>query len=137
MTIDDKLALFYKVSKDQRLSAPKDSLVDGDAVFIDELNRGGLTYPSTELYKLTSLAALFFFKTPEKLCRVRFINIVMDCLCIFEIDIYVKTDNLTRLCNILMKRFSLNNVQNTVHLGNKKKEKNAQRKAAKLQSGKK
>ena len=140
-THDDKLALFYVAgyiaSKDQRLSASKDSLVDGDSEFIDELNRGGLSYPSTELYKLTSLAALFFFKTPEKLCRVRFINIVMDFLCIFEIDIYVKKDNLTRLCNILMKRFSLNNVQNTVHLGKKKKEKNAQRKAAKLQSGKK
>lgn len=96
--------------------------------FVDTLNRGGLHYPSISLFKLLLLAYVFFTKTPERLCRNRFVKILQTFPAIFHMDITLDKGAAMRITNVFMKRYACNNTAD-----NKGQDK---RKVAKLTSKK-
>ena len=129
VTHDEKLSLFYVAgyvaSKCSEFQGSEDDFDTDVTVYLQTLDRGKLTYPSSIFFNFTLLAFLFFTKSPEKFCRTRFVSILKQFPNIFYLDITVKNIPLLALSNIFMKRFCKN------HGG---KDTGAKRKIAKLSS---
>ena len=139
---DDKMGLFYVAGflafKNPDLAGSRDySADDVCRHFLDDMNRGKLSYPREELFQMVLYGFLFFTHTKETLCRTRFVQILEGFPSHFSIDIFLKKDTLRRLANILFKKFCLNTADLIVaQKKNKKSDKvtKAQRTTAKLSS---
>jgi len=87
--------------------------------FLQEMDRGKLSYPCEELFILIKLAFLFFTKTDEKLCRKKLIRILLEFPSFFFLDIFMCEKACSRIANIFFKRFS-SNIGQEVYLSCKK-----------------
>ena len=108
---EEKLVLFYLggyiASKHPSLCGDKtDPHFDEVKSYVDVLDRDGLHYPSAGLFELILLAFVFFTKSPNKLCRNRLVDLLLDFPGTFNIDITIEKPALVRLSNILFKRFA-------------------------------
>ena len=124
LILDDLPSDIEKLSQDERLNLfyiagyaafrnpefrgnPSDDDFGADSAFLDETNRGGLSYPSKALFEIVMLGYIFFLNTPVKLCRSRFVTIVLGFPAMFHVDImFIKKDPIVRIANILMKKYS-------------------------------
>ena len=113
---DDSLNLMYMASyvafKHPRLRGNKEDFDDNFTAFLNEMDRGKLSYPSEELFCFTRLAFLYFTTTPDKLCRKGFILLMAEFPSYFNLDIFLSSEPLPRIANLFFKRFSKNVGQN-------------------------
>ncbi|GFO39904.1 group XV phospholipase a2 [Plakobranchus ocellatus] len=106
---DEKLSLYYiagYISSKHREMASNEPANIPESMYVQTLNRGGLQFPCTDLFNLSLLAYVFFIKTPERLCRNRFIKILEDFPQLFHLKLNIQKSALARIANILMKRFA-------------------------------
>ena len=114
---DVRLSLFYiagyVAAKHTELSGTaEDYDNDTNKDFLQTLDRGSLTYPSQQLFKLVVLAYIFFSNTPQRLCRRRLQKILLTFPNLFHLDIFPDKQAISRICNIFLKRFAEFNNRN-------------------------
>lgn len=131
LSADEKMALLYiggyVASRDITLQGHPSYLPDGLRLFTDNLDRGGLKYPSDNFFNLLVNIFVFFKSSKEASCRKRLINVFKDFPSLLHIDVQVSTISLSRVVNILMKRFCIDHQQ-------KSSSEQQRRKIAKLSS---
>ena len=107
---DEKMSLFYisgyVASKHPNLAGAEDDFPEEAKRFLSEIDRGGLTYPSVELFDFACLACLFFKSSDQVMCRKRLIFVLKKIPEIFNLDISLDDKPLRRFANIFFKRFS-------------------------------
>ena len=122
---DDDMNLFYAAGyiafKHKNLRGRYNEYEDLDesSAFLTEMDRGKLSYPSEELFLFLRLAFLFFTKSKDKLCRRKLVYIMQELPSFFMLDIFVSEKPLSRIANILFKRFS-DNIGQDVYRGCRK-----------------
>ena len=95
--------------KHTELSTPTYDLDDGknpDTKYFDELSRDGLTFPCFQWYKLVLDMYTIFVNSNEMSCRHRLCNIFHDLIDCSACDWIVPSAAISRLVNILLKRYS-------------------------------
>ncbi|GFO18373.1 group XV phospholipase a2 [Plakobranchus ocellatus] len=100
------------------------------SAFTDNLNRRGLRFPGQELFQTLCYIYLFFCNSSSSLehsCRKRLIIIFTDFPAIFHINLTLPPAVLSRIVNIMLKRFCLQHTKED-------NEHNKKRKLAKLSS---
>ena len=103
---DEKLSLFYiagyVASKHEEVcGSDEEGTFEEVKEFLDILDRGKLSYPTVPFFDFVLLAYVFFSKTPDRLCRTRFVNIIRKFPENFHVDIFFITDEpLQRLSNV-------------------------------------
>ncbi|GFS20494.1 hypothetical protein ElyMa_003314500 [Elysia marginata] len=112
VSFDEKLAMSYIAGyiafKHNELAGNPSSNTPDIRIYLEEISRGGLSYPSDKLFTLTSLAYHFMKQSKEPLCRNRLIKVLADFPQMFQLDIAVSQQALQRLVNIFMKRYCTN-----------------------------
>ena len=108
---DDSLNLFYMAGyvafRHIELRGNRGDFDSDSTSFLDEMDRGKLSYPNEALFNFIKLAFLFFTNT-EKLCRRRFMFILSEFPSFFLLDIFLHSEPLSRIANLFFKRFSKN-----------------------------
>ena len=109
LSVDERMALFYIggyiASKHKELQGDPTSVPQEIRNFINELDRGGLSYPCYALFQFILYSYVFFTSTKVSCCRKRLVSIFSDFPALFHLDIDLCNVSIIRTVNILMKRF--------------------------------
>ena len=101
----------YVAFKHPDLRGKQEDFDDNFTAFLNEMDRGKLSYPTEELFTFIRIAFLLFTTTQEKLCRKRLIDLMAEFPSFFHLDIFLGSEPLARIANMFFKRFSINIAQ--------------------------
>lgn len=73
--------------------------------YTENLDQGGLLFPSEKLFQLLCYMYLFFLNTNEHSCRKRFLKFFVDFPNMFHVNIEMPKGSFLRIINIFFKRY--------------------------------
>ena len=126
LTADEKMSLFhiggYIAAKHQEFQGDPDLHSADITRYTYTLDRGGLSFPSVELYNFVLICYIFVMKSDVKSCRRRLINIFEDFPSIFHLHVAVNDVVISRIVNIMLKSICCHqNAKNSLPENKKRK----------------
>ena len=97
----------YVASKHIDFKGDPSCVPDQVRLFTETVSRGGLSFPSHELFVLIMYAYTFIMASKEHSCRSRLVKIISDFPAMFHLNISLTKAPVVRIVNILLKRLCL------------------------------